>query len=115
MSAQTRNFPPVDGYVECAYGGFGEGGLRRSRTSYLTSTSYGVYRNQSTTIFCGNGVPAGGVPAQLPSLPIAKLRMANMGLSYTQVAPSGSEAGVNTAVVMSSTPMVIMSGERSAE
>ncbi len=25
MSGQTRSFPPLDGYVECAYGGFGEG------------------------------------------------------------------------------------------
>jgi len=38
-----------------------------------------------------------------------------MGLSYTQVAPSGSEAGVNTAVVMSSTPMVTRSGDRSTQ
>jgi hypothetical protein len=29
MSGQTRNFPPVDGYVECAYGGFGEGCRKR--------------------------------------------------------------------------------------
>ena len=29
MSGQTRNFPPLDGYVECACGGFGEGCPKR--------------------------------------------------------------------------------------
>ena len=29
MSGQTRNFPPLDGYVACAQGGFGEGCRKR--------------------------------------------------------------------------------------
>jgi hypothetical protein len=29
MSGQTRNFPPLDGYMERAYGEFGEGCRKR--------------------------------------------------------------------------------------
>ena len=38
MTGQTRNFPPLDGYVECAYGGFGDGGAASGMTSSLTWT-----------------------------------------------------------------------------
>lgn len=65
--------------------------------------------NESTSMVAGRGVVSSGGPAQKPT---ATLRMANIGLLNAQVAPDGSDSGVNVASIVSSTPMTMMLGCR---